>query len=117
MFLEFGFLWLPPLLWRLDALRDTLRAESPHASQLPSETIAEHVRFSIQPLDYVPEDRLGVEAVAACPELRRILCYASDYPHWDADEPQYVTGRLPREWKDDLFYGNAKSFFGERLPA
>ena len=115
MFLEFGFLWLPPLLWRMDALRDVLLKESPLVKRLPSEYISDHVRFSIQPLDYVPEGKIGIDAVSACPELRQILCYSSDYPHWDADEPKYVASRFPREWRDDIFYRNAKQFFGDRI--
>jgi hypothetical protein len=30
---------------------------------------------------------------------RDILCYSSDYPHWDTDEPQHIASRLPAESK------------------
>jgi predicted TIM-barrel fold metal-dependent hydrolase len=114
MFLEFGFLWVPPLMWRLDALYDVLRAERP-VKTLPSETIAQHMKFSMQPLDYVPKQKDAVEAVRACSELRSMLCFSSDYPHWDADDPKYVASHVPREWKDDVMYGNAKAFYGTRV--
>ena len=117
MFLEFGFLWLPPLMWRLDSLYKVLRAERPAIKRLPSETIAEHMKFSIQPLDYVPRQKDAVEAVRASAELRSMLCFSSDYPHWDADEPKYVASHLPREWKDQVMYDNAKSFYGARVGA
>jgi predicted TIM-barrel fold metal-dependent hydrolase len=38
--------------------------------------------------------------------------YASDYPHWDADEIEYLTTRLPSDWHRRLFFGNACRLYG-----
>jgi predicted TIM-barrel fold metal-dependent hydrolase len=41
-----------------------------------------------------------------------ILCFASDYPHWDTDDPTYVASRLPKRWHKKVFYDNAADLFG-----
>jgi predicted TIM-barrel fold metal-dependent hydrolase len=40
------------------------------------------------------------------------LLYASDYPHWDADDIDYVAARLHKRWHRKVFYDNAVSFYG-----
>jgi predicted TIM-barrel fold metal-dependent hydrolase len=44
-----------------------------------------------------------------------ILCYASDYPHWDGDEPGYFERRLPESWRQGVMHDNAVKFYGNRL--
>jgi uncharacterized protein len=41
--------------------------------------------------------------------------YASDFPHWDFDEPEQTLRQLPADWRDNVRWRNAHSFF--RLPA
>jgi predicted TIM-barrel fold metal-dependent hydrolase len=41
-----------------------------------------------------------------------LLCFASDYPHWDTDDPTYIAGRLPEKWHQKIFHDNAARFFG-----
>ena len=68
--LEFGFTWLPALMWRLDSLYDELRIECPWVTELPSETARRHVKITTQPFEYSPacgDDR----AAAVLPGLRR----------------------------------------------
>ena len=36
--------------------------------------------------------------------------YASDYPHWDFDDPQVV--RPPAAWRDAVMDGNARALYG-----
>ena len=43
------------------------------------------------------------------------LCFSSDYPHWDIDEPRQTLKRLPAEWREGVAHRNATAFFG--LPA
>ena len=42
------------------------------------------------------------------------LMYASDFPHWDFDEPEQTLRQLPAEWRDNIRWRNATEFF--RLP-
>ena len=44
-----------------------------------------------------------------------ILCFASDYPHWDFDAPDMMIKRLPAEWRERVMHDNAAALFGDRL--
>jgi predicted TIM-barrel fold metal-dependent hydrolase len=44
-----------------------------------------------------------------------VLMYASDYPHWDGDEPGYFERRLPESWRQGVMHDNAVQFYGNRL--
>jgi predicted TIM-barrel fold metal-dependent hydrolase len=37
--------------------------------------------------------------------------YASDFPHWDFDEPEQTLRQLPPEWRDNVRWRNADAFF------
>ena len=43
------------------------------------------------------------------------LCFASDYPHWDFDDPGFMLKRLPEAWRDKVLHENAAELYGERL--
>ena len=86
-FIEGGLAWLPGILWRLDTNWRALRADTPWLERRPSEVAREHVRFTTQPLEHTDgHDDLLFEMLeaAGAPD---ILCFASDYPHWDFDDP------------------------------
>jgi predicted TIM-barrel fold metal-dependent hydrolase len=80
----------------------------------PSEYVFERVRFTTQPLEEPPDVALLAPALEG---LRPwdTLCFASDYPHWDYDEPRQTLNRLPADWRDGVAHRNAARFFG--LPA
>ena len=44
-----------------------------------------------------------------------VLCFASDYPHWDFDDPGFMLNRLPEAWRENVLHENALAFYGERL--
>lgn len=111
MLSEWGFTWLPWLVQRLDSAFDILRAESPLLRRRPSEVIHEHVRLSTQPFEYVSSRALAA-VLAPLDGVEDILCFASDYPHWDADDPVRIAGRIPKSWHHKVFYENAAKFFG-----
>jgi len=115
MLLEGGVAWLPGILWRLDTNWRGLRAEVPWLERKPSEAAREHVRLTTQPLEHTDgrDDLLFelLEAVGA-PD---ILCFASDYPHWDFDDPAFVLRRLPESWRQQVLHANAAAFYGDRL--
>jgi predicted TIM-barrel fold metal-dependent hydrolase len=45
-------------------------------------------------------------------EPQHTLCFSSDYPHWDFDDPRRTLERLPAEWRDAVAHRNAARFFG-----
>jgi predicted TIM-barrel fold metal-dependent hydrolase len=109
---ECGVAWLPAVLWRLDSDYKALRKETPWLRRLPSEYARDHIRLTTQPLEQPPDERHLWAALEAM-HGRETLLFASDYPHWDFDDP--TTIRLPAGWEDDVFDGNARRLYG--LPA
>ena len=83
--IEGGFAWLPPLTWRLDKLYERMRSEVPHLKRRPSEYIREHIWVTTQPMEE-PQDRQHVLEMMVVIGWTRLL-FASDYRHWDFDDP------------------------------
>jgi uncharacterized protein len=110
--IECGVAWLPALLWRLDADYKALRKETPWLKRLPSEYAREHIRLTTQPFEQ-PQDKQHLHVVLEAMHGREVLLFASDYPHWDFDDP--TTIELPEAWTADVFDRNARSLYG--LPA
>ncbi|UBH05328.1 amidohydrolase [Leucobacter sp. Psy1] len=114
---ETGLAWIPNFFWRLDAVRTEMGAESDWVRRLPSEYLREHVKFSTQPFELTPRKEQLVELFEAFGGMEDLLCFSSDYPHWDADDPFYVSSRLPKEWLPKLFSENARSMLRLRPAA
>ncbi len=113
--IEGGLAWLPGMLWRHDTNWRGLRDETPWLDERPSETMKRHIRFTTQPLEHTNgNDELLWQMLAAvgAPD---ILCYSSDYPHWDGDEPKWLADRLPTGWRQAVMHDNAAAFYGSRL--
>jgi predicted TIM-barrel fold metal-dependent hydrolase len=111
LIVECGLGWIPGFLWRLDGGYKALRRELPWLKKRPSEYFAEHIRVSTQPLDR-PDDPEELVRVLELFDGENILCFASDYPHWDADEVEYVTKWLPERWQPKIFRENARRLYG-----
>ena len=112
LFIEQGFSWVPNLLWNLDAHWDLLKIENPQLKSLPSDAFRSHVRLTTQPFDESEDPKQLIESLEAFGGMDDLLCFATDYPHWDADEPSFVTTRLPKGWHEKVFFRNAEAFFG-----
>jgi predicted TIM-barrel fold metal-dependent hydrolase len=87
----------------------------PWLDRKPSETAREHIRFSTQPLEHTDgHDELLFEMLEAvgAPD---ILCFATDYPHWDSDDPAFMLRRLPEAWREPVMHSNAAALYGPRL--
>jgi predicted TIM-barrel fold metal-dependent hydrolase len=110
VFNEFGVAWLPFMMWRMDMEYRSGRDELPWLTRLPSEYIAEHVRFSTQPLEE-PQKRQDLIKLLETIDGARILMFSSDYPHWDADSPEYALRGFSDEWKERIFFENARETF------
>jgi uncharacterized protein len=109
VFAENGFTWAVPLMWRMDMEWTRLRMETPWVRRPPSEYVSERVRFTTQPLEEPPRDQL--RQLLQMMDPGRTLMYASDYPHWDIDEPRHVLTDLDHELRERIFAGTAFETF------
>jgi predicted TIM-barrel fold metal-dependent hydrolase len=116
MMVEGGLVPFVGLLWRLDTNWKACRSEIPWCRKLPSEYVWDHVRFSSQPLETPADPALLAPAIQG---LRPwdTLCFASDYPHWDYDEPAQTLRTLPAEWRENVAWRNAAEFYRLPVPA
>ena len=108
--IEGGFAWLPPLTWRLDKLYERLRSEVPHLKRRPSEYIREHIWVTTQPMEE-PQDRQHVLDMMEWIGWDRLL-FASDYPHWDFDDPfRAFPAGMPQERYRQILTSNARAVY------
>jgi len=110
--IETGVLWLPGIVWRLDGNWRCLRSEVPWLTRLPSETVRSQVWFTTQPLEEPPTVERLREGLALVDGAKDRLMFATDYPHWNAEEPDIAVSRLPEEWRDNVMGENARSLYG-----
>lgn len=104
VFVEGGFAWILPLLWRLEHNWDRLNGEVP-AQRRPTEYLHEHMRFTSQPIEE-PERRAFL-SVLDWADADRLLLFSSDYPHWDFDDPHQIRQRVPKNLRRRIFRDNA----------
>jgi uncharacterized protein len=109
--IECGVAWLPAILWRLDADYKALRKEAPWLTMLPSEYAARHIRLTTQPLEQ-PAELRHLWTLLEAIDGENTLLFASDYPHWDFDDPERL--HIPPAWKERIFGENARELY--RLP-
>jgi predicted TIM-barrel fold metal-dependent hydrolase len=108
--IEAGFGWLPPLAWRLDRTWLRLRAETPHLTRLPSEYIRDHIWLTTQPMEE-PDPAEHLRHTMEWIGWDRLL-FATDYPHWDYDDPQAgLKIRLSGAEREAFFIGNARALY------
>ena len=109
--IECGFGWLPALGWRLDKLWHRMRDEVSHVKRPPSEYIREHFWVSTQPMEE-PEKPSHLMEVLDWIGPDRVL-FASDYPHWDFDDPFLaLPPALDEARRAQIFSGNARALYG-----
>ncbi|MEM7033186.1 MAG: amidohydrolase family protein [Chloroflexota bacterium] len=110
--MECGIAWLPAILWRLDNGYKALRKETPWLKRLPSEYARDHIRFTTQPLEQ-PPNKEHLWSMLEAIDGKNTLLFASDYPHWDFDDPYQVA--IPKDWHDNVFDLNIRQVY-KKLP-
>jgi predicted TIM-barrel fold metal-dependent hydrolase len=108
-FIEYGFSWLLTTLWRLDNTWKETRIETPWLTELPSQTLREHLRFGTQPIDQPPNPDY-LYSILSMLGLDWLL-FTTDYPHWDGDEPGSVLKKLSDEEMRRIMRDNAVWMF------
>jgi predicted TIM-barrel fold metal-dependent hydrolase len=108
---EAGFAWAPSLGWRLDKAWKTLRTETPHLKEKPSDTMRRSVWWTTQPMEE-PEPRGHLLDTIGWMGWDRLL-FATDYPHWDFDDPaQALPLPISDEHRRQFFLENARAVYG-----
>src|SRR3954471_19546110 len=95
---ENGFGWIPSLMWRMDSAYKLLKSEVPHLKRLPSEYIQDHVFMTTQPVEEPGKPAHFLQMIEQFGDMVNNLIFASDYPHWDSDDPDFA---LPNSLPDD----------------
>ncbi len=116
-FIEGGVCWAPHVMWRLDRAYPRFKAEVPYLKRLPSEEILAHCYFSTQPIEE-PDDGRELLQLLDMLQAERTVVFASDYPHWDFDNPLAAFNFIPadrRDLKRRIFVENALDLYGPRL--
>ena len=108
--IEAGFAWLPSLGWRLDKNWKQMKDEVPHLKRAPSEYLREHIWVSTQPMEEAEEPEHLIEMMEWVGWDR--FLFASDYPHWDFDDPLLaLPPSLDEKRRANIFSGNARSLY------
>ncbi len=109
--IEAGLAWAPALAWRMDAVWRRLHREVPHLKRPPSDYIRSNVWFTTQPVEE-PEPRHHLAEAIDWLGWDRVL-FATDYPHWDFDDPaRALPLRLTEEQRRAVFRENARAVYG-----
>lgn len=112
--IEGGLGWAPYVAGRLDRLYPALKAETPYLKRLPSEYLREHIYFSTQPIEE-PTDPAHLQHLLRMAGADRRVLFASDYPHWDFDNPLTVLHALSPELRRRICVDNVLECYGPRL--
>lgn len=108
---EGGVAWIPAIMWRFDTDYKGLRREVPWVHKLPSEYFPKNIKVTTQPF----ETAFKKEAMVAFLESlggEDFLVFATDYPHWDSDDPTYIKDLIPESWHQKVFHDNAAKMYG-----
>ncbi|HSR22380.1 MAG TPA: amidohydrolase family protein, partial [Candidatus Eisenbacteria bacterium] len=109
--IEGGVAWLPALAWRMDRLFDRLGDEVPELRRRPSEYLREHVWLTTQPVEEPERPEHLVQVFERIGRDR--LLFATDYPHWDYDDPaRAFPAPLPADLRERVYAGNARALYG-----
>ncbi len=110
LMIEGGFAWGPALAWRLDNHWKKMASEVPQVKRPPSEYFRRNLWFSTQPMEE-PEKPGDLRKTLEWMGWDRIV-YASDYPHWDFDDPKTAFPcELSEAERAMIFRGNALGLY------
>lgn len=111
-FVEAGGLgWVPQLGWRLDYCWEKLGKEVPHLKKPPTHYMKSNIWYTSQPIDE-PKRPADLRKVFDWVGWDRVA-FATDYPHWDFDDPRYaIQFEMTAAEKQLFFRDNARAALG-----
>jgi predicted TIM-barrel fold metal-dependent hydrolase len=105
-FVEGGYAWALPFIWRMDKHWKQLKREVPGLQRLPSEYVRDQVSFTRQPVEEPKNPRHMARVIELLGP--QTLEFATDYPHWDGDyDPSFRFGGIPADVRAMILAGNA----------
>ena len=108
--IEGGVAWVPPLAWRMDRLFEEMSDEVPELSRRPSEYLRQQVWWTTQPVEEPVRGEHLLQALDRVGHDR--LLFATDYPHWDYDDPaRAFPVPLPAGLRERVFAQNAVALY------
>ncbi|HVB78305.1 MAG TPA: amidohydrolase family protein [Candidatus Nitrosotalea sp.] len=110
VFVEGGFTWLGPVLWHLQKNLDRLSGEVT-LRRPAADYVLEQVRFTSQPVEE-PDDPRDLVPLFEMIGAERLLMLATDYPHWDYDDPLRALPRVPAAMRRRILSQNASELYG-----
>lgn len=113
-FIEGGVCWAPSILGRLDRTYRAMRDELPWLKKLPSEYLVGHLYWSTQPMEE-PENSDDLFTMLEMMHADRSVIFASDYPHWDFDNPHTAFSKFPPALRRRIFVDNVIDYLGPRI--
>jgi predicted TIM-barrel fold metal-dependent hydrolase len=112
--LEAGVSWIVPLLWRLDKRWSVIQKETPGLQRRPAEYFRDHFRVATQPIEE-PDNLRDLVRMFDWVSADQTLLFATDYPHWDYDDPRQVIARLPSRLRNRIMWQSAAELYGLRF--
>jgi predicted TIM-barrel fold metal-dependent hydrolase len=110
IWIESGLAWIPFLMQRLDHEYMMRPSEAPLLKKKPSDYMRD-MFYSTQPMEI--QDMEALETTFRMMNAETQLMYASDYPHWDFDDPRYtLPPTLSRERRRQILSENARQLYG-----
>ena len=91
------------------------RDDVPGLHRPPSEIVRERCWFTTQPIDE-PENLAHLATTLRHAGLTDRILFASDYPHWDFDDPVTALRVLPADVRRPIMARNAAALYGVDLP-
>jgi uncharacterized protein len=80
----------------------------------PSEYLLRNCYFSTQPIEE-PSNPQHLLQMLRMMRAEKTVVFASDYPHWDFDNPLVAFRFFPPDLKRRIFVENAVELYGPRL--
>ena len=114
VFADGGYDMCAPFTWRLDKDYRPMRGDMPWMTRLPSDYIAQHVRFVAHSMEG-PEDPAQLEEWLGISQADTVLLYGSNYPSWDLFHPNAAFASVSTPLRSRILAGNAAELYGARI--